>query len=375
MNRVQRFSPRLPPPFGLAAALLFAGACSDDDGRASTGGGFSGGGIVTVTTATTVPDPGSGSGEPTTGGDTAGDDSAGGTTGDGVTGGSTTGTSGAAPDEGENPGGGPKFDLGATPDVGETGGATESKPCVKVDLLFVIDNSGSMEDEQANLIAGFPAFVNGMQKELADAESLHIGVVTTDAYEYNEPGCAEVLGALVTQTGGDGSSNGPCGPYASGKRFMTEKDNLPQSFACAGQVGIDGDGNERPIDAAIQALGPGLGAPGACNEGFAREDALLVLVIITDEEEEASIGDPPQWFNTLVAQRGGIETNIVVLSLIGPQHPPCQDAAEVGHRLIEFTNMFTYGSVGEICAPSYQKFFLDAISGIAEACEGFTPPG
>src|SRR5690606_30732265 len=127
-------------------------------------------------------------------------------------------------------------------------GPSEAAPCVKVDLLFVIDNSGSMEDEQANLIAGFPAFVNEIQKELADAESLHIGVVSTDEYEYNDAVCADVLGALVTQTGGEHSSNAPCGPYVSGKRFMTEMDNLPQRFACAGQVGTDGDGDERPID-------------------------------------------------------------------------------------------------------------------------------
>jgi hypothetical protein len=366
-----RFAPTLPAHLGLAAALLLAGACGDDDGRDSATGGFSaGGGILTLTTLTT--DTGDTSTE-STGGGTAGGDTDAATTGAPTT---TAGVPGTVTGDGggDATAGGPKFDLGTTPDGGE-GGAQESAPCVKVDLLFVVDNSGSMKEEQANLVAGFPAFVNEIQKELADAESLHIGVVSTDEYEYNDPGCAGVLGALVTQTGGANSSNGPCGPYVSGKRFMTEMDNLPQRFACAGQVGTDGDGDERPIDAALYALGPGLGGPGACNEGFVRDDALLVLVLITDEEEEASVGDPPQWFNTLVAQRGGVETNIVVLSLIGPQNPPCQDAAEVGHRLIEFTEMFTYGSVGEICAGSYQQFFHDAISGIAEACDGFMPPG
>jgi hypothetical protein len=249
----------------------------------------------------------------------------------------------------------------------------EDNACVKVDLLFVVDNSASMKQEQANLVASFPGFVQEIQQELADAESLHIGVVSTDAYEFNEAPCADVLGGLVTQTGGDNASGAVCGPYASGKRFMTEQDDLPQRFACAAQVGTGGSGDEMPIDAALHALGGGLNAPGACNEEFVRDDALLVLVLITDEEEDHSIGDPPQWFNSFVALKGGVETNIVVLSLIGPMQPACPEANEPGLRLVEFTELFTYGSIGQICADSYQPFFHQAITGIAEACDNFIP--
>lgn len=363
-------------------AGLWAPACSEDGGggRESASGGFSSGSQVTTAPATSL--TGVTTGDPadeaatTTGGTT-----------EGATEGSTNGSSGGGEGPGEEPGGAPeeepnggatsdgapKFDLGEAPKP-EGGGQEEPAPCVKIDLLFVVDNSGSMEDEQANLIASFPTFVQEMQQELAEAESLHIGVVSSDDYEGNEAPCADKLGALVTKTGGEGSSEAMCGPYASGLRFMTEMDDLPQRFTCAAQVGIDGSGDERPIDAALQALGPGLAGPGSCNEGFVREDALLVLVLITDEEDINSIGDPPQWFNSLVAMRGGVETNIVVLSLIGPENPECEDA-DVGARLIEFTKMFTYGSVGQICAANYQMFFHDAVAGIAEACGQFMPPG
>lgn len=356
---------------------MFAGACSDDGGRATAGlsAGVSAGGVTSLTGAgaSTTEGPeetptGSGGGSTGAGASTsAGGEEA---TSTGAAAATSTGeavTGGAA-----STGGAPKFDLGDEPPGGMP---SDREPCVKVDLLFVVDDSSSMKQEQANLIASFPAFVQEIQKELADAESLHIGVVTTDEYEFNEPPCDHVLGGLVTQTGGAGASNMKCGPYAGGGRYMSEQDDLPQRFACAGQVGTDGDGDEKPVDAALYALGAGLNAPGACNDGFARDDALLVLVLITDEEEEGSVGDPPQWFNSLVALRGGLETNIVVLSLIGPEQPPCADAAEIGHRLIEFTGMFTYGSVGQICAANYQQFFHDAITGIAEACEQFIPPG
>jgi hypothetical protein len=37
--------------------------------------------------------------------------------------------------------------------------------------------------------------------------------------------------------------------------------------------------------------------------------------------------------------------------------------------------MFTYGSIGQICAASFQPFFHDAIAVIDQACENFMPPG
>jgi hypothetical protein len=269
-------------------------------------------------------------------------------------------------------GGGPKFDLGITPDGGLP---MEPKACVKVDLLFVVDNSGSMKNEQDNLVASFPGFVTEIQQQLADAESLHIGVASTDAYDGNENPCDNVLGALITRTGGTNSSNAVCGPYVSGKRYMSEMDDLASRFACAAQVGTSGASNEKPLEAALRGIGPELNAPGACNDGFLREDALLVLVVITDEEEEGSDGNPQDWYDQVVALKGGVETNIVVLSLIGPENPECASAAEIAYRIVEFTEKFTYGSIGQICADTYQPFFHEAIGVIDEACDNFVPPG
>jgi hypothetical protein len=41
---------------------------------------------------------------------------------------------------------------------------------------------------------------------------------------------------------------------------------------------------------------------------------------------------------------------------------------------MEFTNMFTYAFVGDVCAEDYQPIFHEAISVIDEACTNFTPP-
>lgn len=270
----------------------------------------------------------------------------------------------------------PRLDLGVAPDF-----AAPATGCTKVDLLFVIDNSLSMAAEQDSLIASFPGFITGIQAQLVAADSYHVGIVSTDDYADNPASC-RTLGALVTSTG-----KAQCGPYAAGGGWMSEADDLAASFACAGRVGITGASDERPVAAAIAAIGDPLAAPGACNEGFFRDDALLVITIITDEEDDAEMknggspGDPASWFAAIVARKAGLETNAVVLTVVGgaannqcpPYSPP--QGAEDAPRLRSFAESFTYGSVGDVCADSYDGFFQAAIAAIDTACSNFIPPG
>jgi hypothetical protein len=267
--------------------------------------------------------------------------------------------------------------------------------CKKVDLLFVIDNSGSMEDEQINLVNSFPSFIDEIQVQLAGTDGYHIGVISTDLYAFND-GCLQE-GAMITATGGTGASNQVCGPFAAGHTYMTEADNLDVAFSCAAQIGISGDGDERGMQTMQAALSQGMNAPGACNDGFLRDDALLVIVIITDEEDDHEVdgcsqlpqpgsnGEPAGWFAGVVANKAGAEQNIVVLSLIGPPGPDpavcpaldkCQGGiigAEVANRVAQFTGMFTNGFVGRVCEPSYASFFQEAVAVIKSACDDFVP--
>ncbi len=47
----------------------------------------------------------------------------------------------------------------------------------KVDMLFVVDNSGSMSDEQAMLADSFQTFIDQFMLRNVD---FHIGIITTD---------------------------------------------------------------------------------------------------------------------------------------------------------------------------------------------------
>jgi hypothetical protein len=257
-------------------------------------------------------------------------------------------------------------------------GETAGEVCGPVDVLFVIDDSISMAAEQENLINSFPGFMAGIEARLVEANDVHVGVVTTDAYVHNEPAACRGLGHLVTST-----ETEVCGPFAEGA-YMTAADDLPAAFDCAARVGIGGSVDERPIDAALAALDPANNAPGGCNEGFARDDALLLLVIITDEDDapeldpgiDGSTGDPPQWFDALVAARGGVESNIVVLGVTGRPAPNAcgAESAEPATRLLELVQSFTYGLAVDVCSADYAPHFDDALAIIELACDGFVPP-
>ncbi|MBX7083378.1 MAG: VWA domain-containing protein [Nannocystaceae bacterium] len=261
----------------------------------------------------------------------------------------------------------PQVDLAGSVDLGT------ARRCDAVDLLFVIDNSGSMGDEQAQLVASFPGFVDGITGTLGGGTDWHVGVITTDDNHYNAPGCQRI-GALTTRTGGEASSDAICGPFAAATPYMTRADDLGHSFACAARVGVGGSGIERPMDAIAAAIaGDGLGA---CNDGFLRDDALLVLVLVTDEDDQAdSRGEPDDWYDAVVAAKRGDATSVVVLALVGlPRPNACPpgdgsvDGAETATQLLSFTAMFEHGHAADVCADDYAGFFDTAIAGVAAAC-------
>jgi hypothetical protein len=253
--------------------------------------------------------------------------------------------------------------------------------CKKVDILFVIDDSGSMADNQASLIRSFPGFVDGMRRKLAGAQDYHIGVVTSDDYYFNQSGCGKI-GSLITKTGGPKSSNLNCGPFPgpTPRRYLTNEDtDLKQRFACIAQVGAGGADDERMARGLLNAISPSTHQKGGCNEGFIRPDSLLVIVLITDEDDvpdqcEGSVcatngsgGTPDDWFAEFKKSRPNPDS-VVVMSLLGRRADnPC--GAVPASRLMRFTNLFKSNAhLGDICASSYDAFFESALPLIGSVC-------
>ncbi|MFV8755947.1 hypothetical protein ACNOYE_35800 [Nannocystaceae bacterium ST9] len=289
--------------------------------------------------------------------------------------------------------------------MGTAGDGGDGNGCKKVDFLFIVDNSGSMLEEQDNLAASFPSFINSIQSTLADAQDYHIMVLDTDAWVYAScpllacnglplPGvcvgftcgdqpaqCEDVLGAGVTWPKGANASNIDCN-FSSGLRFMdSNQPNLAGAFQCAARVGTDStDDPERGMEAMVQALS-NQNPVATCNSGFLRDDAILVVTFVTDEDDNAgdgSAGSVDVWRQALIDAKNGDDQAIVVLGLFGDDdlpNPICNGGAEVSPRLRMFLDSWgAKGVFGSICASDYDEFFQSAVDIIDTTCDEFEPP-
>ncbi|MCR9160457.1 MAG: hypothetical protein ACE37F_27560 [Nannocystaceae bacterium] len=248
----------------------------------------------------------------------------------------TDGPTTATPTTGEETGAadtsGGVLDVGndTTPDLP---GCAGDGTCNEIDLLFVIDNSGTMGEEQLNLAANFPLLVDKLEN-LEDSEgkrvnpSVNIMVTTTDmghplCTPFQKPDYTPRQGAPVYEgcntrinrftglemedptviteacTASCPSDVAPGQPFI---HFDVEKTNVPNddvgaALSCIGPQGIDGCGYEAPLESMLQAINPGScwndpqqercdgGEFNGLNKGFLRDDATLAVVIITDESD------------------------------------------------------------------------------------------
>ncbi len=146
-----------------------------------------------------------------------------------------------------------------------------------VDILFVIDNSCSMEQEQSNLATNFPQF---MSYFLGSGIDYHIGVISTD---------------LVT--GGHAGALQP----AMGYRYIDENTENPTAvFASMAMVGADGNWEERGRDAVYTAIE--MLADDPRNAGFYRPEAGLELIFVSDEDDvstQITLPEFIEWFEGL----------------------------------------------------------------------------
>jgi hypothetical protein len=275
--------------------------------------------------------------------------------------------------------------------------------CEKIDFLFVIDASGSMADNQANLIASFPGLVTAMMENVP-ANDWHVMVVDTDAqwggtdcanscmtlgvctdepaFDCNTPPpelCDISLGAGQIGPMGEGASNEDCALTGGARYIQADEPDLLDAFSCIAKVGVDGSDAERPMDAIVHAVGPEQNEVGGCNEGFVRDDAILVITIITDETDDYSDGEPADWADAVIAAKGGQATAVVVLGLLPDQDlgmPLCDmENAEPAALMNDFLLLFENSVRASVCEPDYSPFFVDAVSLISEACDDFVPIG
>ncbi len=253
--------------------------------------------------------------------------------------------------------------VGKAIDVDHHVDVFEQVPPAKVDVLFIVDDSGSMSDKQHMLKNELPKLV---QIATGWGQDYQLAVTTTD----------------VEQT------TGLRGRF-KGFPPVAKTGDDPAVFAQNLIVGITGSGDEKGLEAAWLALTGGnvmetditcVNAPGQCPEygpglylwclegqcrgpnwGFLRDDAELVVIMVSDEEDSS-----PQsvaWYVSHLAalKKPGSGVGVRIHSVVETLDGCFTPWGSVGLRYIQAAEA-TGGHVASICADDFGAEF-EAVAG------------
>ncbi|HMN67788.1 MAG TPA: hypothetical protein PKC28_04540 [Bdellovibrionales bacterium] len=223
----------------------------------------------------------------------------------------------------------------------------------EVDVLFVVDNSGSMDEEQK----GIGAKINGFLGKL-DGLDWQIALTTTDS-RVKTKGPDDVL-----RDWGDGQFR----PFdsATGSEFILRSTQVSAAAAQtklsgAIQVGIKGDGSERGISAFSRALQRAQ-TPGI-HKDFFRQNAALAVVLISDEDECSTgwstcpqqvrdLSEPRKVIDAVKAQLGEGKKFSFSSIIAIPGDASCTTGLVRGTSYKELTDL-TGGAQGSVCSTDF----------------------
>ena len=177
-----------------------------------------------------------------------------------------------------------------------------------IDILWVVDNSKSMDGEQAALIANFPAFIDVLESIEGGLPNVHMGVVSTNGRSVAGVGqCVGGGGNLLPPAGKSAFISDIMQEGATTRTTSWEGDgygSLSAAFSAYAGIGVGGCGFEQHFQSVIDAIAP------ATNPGFIRDDAYLAVIFLTDEDDcSAEIGN-----DGLFAPEGGTTGPLGALS-------------------------------------------------------------
>lgn len=209
----------------------------------------------------------------------------------------------------------------------------------KLDILFVVDDSGSMMGHQTNLSNNIFAFVNGfVQRRDID---FHVGVLTTsmDGWDYSTECCGE----LVDKN-------------RRGSKFVTPATpDAVTALASNLRVGTNGSWKEQsfaPVRAALSSpLLNGL------NAGFYRPEAHLAIIFITDAEDQSGSLTAQGLWDFLLKLKGRPD-KILSFGVIVPSTETrgcARDSTEKPYAIEEFLRLSGQGlsNVFSLCDPQF----------------------
>jgi hypothetical protein len=200
------------------------------------------------------------------------------------------------------------------------------------DILFVVDHTASMAQEQAALAAEFDALTGGLD-------------VANIAWQ---------LGVVTMAAQGDRAG------WLQGDPWVVTSDSPdPEGdFARAVAVGTDGVGVEAGLAAALLALG--LADEEGPNAGFRRPEAALHVVFVSDSDDESDVelGDDPvnTFLDRLAEERDRTGWPAAASAIVGPLPDGCvsdSGSALPAERYLEVVDR-SGGASTSICAADFR---------------------
>ena len=194
------------------------------------------------------------------------------------------------------------------------------------DIVFIVDNSGSMTEEQANLANNFEYFIYKLQTSNADYK---IGVITTDQNGFR--------GEVITP----------------------DTLNAVEKFTDQAVAGTGGSGTERALQMLYNCVQPG----GDCSHDadFMREDALFAGIIVSDEPDQSALTPEGyvEYFWTLKDDPDLIKIHAIAGAIPVPTCGTCASAGFGYDEAVELTE----GTFLDVCADDWGA----SLSALAES--------
>lgn len=227
----------------------------------------------------------------------------------------------------------------------------EIKENANIDILFVVDNSPSMLEEQANMSAKINGFMN-----LVSGLNWQVALTTTD------PRVNTVDSSKANQPWGDGQFR-PMLNRSFLKKGDASDSDAQAALAEAIKLGANGSGDERPINNIYRAM------ERSENAGFFRSDSNLVVIVISDEDECSNGNCPsssadtnkskPASLISFVQSKFGAGKVMMVDSIVkAPSDSSCSTAS-YAPILTSLANL-SGGLVGSVCAADYTSILSNA---------------
>ena len=188
----------------------------------------------------------------------------------------------------------------------------------EVDILFVVDNSGSMRTNQTNLTNNIESFMNVF---ILSGIDYHIGFITTDS--------AISVGGVIDDTAID-----PVGDVQG----------------IIDGIGTRGSAHEKGIHYAYEALQTGSDfGPGSA---FWRNDAKLIVIFVSDEDDHSTT-TPTTFYTYITALKGGADY-VTAHAVAGDYPGGCSTngGAEEAH-LYHTVVSYLHGTFLSICADDW----------------------